>query len=136
MALNENLEEILKIKDSNEAIAKLVDVISAMQNKVNELEIKVADLEEGNSIINEEIDMLTNDMQLEDYDSIFEAICPYCQEEIEIDLEKVDEDDDFVCPHCGKEIDLEWSDDCDCCEHDHDGCDCDDCDCEDCNDEE
>ena len=34
MALNDNLEEILKIKDNNDAIAKLVSVVAKMQEKI------------------------------------------------------------------------------------------------------
>ena len=135
MALNKDLEKILKIKDSNEAISELVNVLLKMNDKIEELEAKIDDLEEENSIINEELDMLSTDMQLENYGSVFAAICPYCNEEIEIDLEELEEGDDFVCPHCEKEIALEWSEDCDCgcCDHDHDDCDCDDCDCDDCD---
>jgi uncharacterized Fe-S center protein len=70
MALNEKLEEILKIKDSIEAFEQLITVVSKMQDKIEELEAKIADLEEENSIINEELDMLSTDMQLEKYDSI------------------------------------------------------------------
>ena len=135
MALNENLEEILKINDSAKAFETLLTVVSKMQDKIDELETKIADLEEENSIINEELDMLSTDMQLENQGSVFAAICPYCNEEIEIDLEELEEGEDFVCPHCEKEIALEWSDDCECgCGgHDHDDCDCDCDDCDDCD---
>ena len=50
MALNENLEKVLKIKDNNEAIEKLVSVIAGMQEKIEELEEKIGELEEENSI--------------------------------------------------------------------------------------
>ena len=131
MSLHNELKEILKLQDTSKAIEKLVNIVLEMQSKIE-------DLEEEISIINEELDMLSNDMQIENYDSIFEAICPYCQEEIEINLEELEEDEEFVCPHCGKEIALEWSEDsCGCCDHDecdcgcdHDDCDHDDCDCD------
>ena len=78
-----------------EAISKLVDVMSKMNDKIEDLESKIADLEEENSIINEQLDMLSTDMQLENYGSVFAAICPYCNEEIEIDLEKLEEGINF-----------------------------------------
>ena len=49
---------------------------------------------------------------------MFSAVCPYCQEEIEIDLEAIEEDEEITCPNCHKEITLEWDDDCGC------GCGC------------
>ena len=123
---------IEKEKDSMDVIAGMLDLFEEMEEEVEELNKKYNDLEDELDAMNEDISMLNDGMHVEEYDdSVFSAVCPYCQEEIEIDLEKLDDDEDFKCPKCGKEITLEWDDECDCgcCgDHEHD-CVCDDCDC-------
>ena len=109
-------------------------VISALVDLVEEMEKELEALQNDMDAVNEDLSLLSDGMHIEEFNSIVDAVCPYCGEEIEIDLDNLESEDEFKCPHCEKEITLEW-DECECgCGHDHDDCDCDDCD--DCEDEE
>jgi len=113
--------------NSSKVISALVDLVESMEK---ELEALQNDMD----AVNEDLSLLSDGMHIEEFNSIVDAVCPYCGEEIEIDLDNLEDEDEFKCPHCEKEITLEW-DECECgCGHDHDDCDCDDCD--DCEDEE
>lgn len=131
--MGERTEKIKKLiakeKDSMDVIAEMLDLFEEMEEEVEALNKKYSELEDEVDAINEDISMLNDGMHVEEYDSVFTAVCPYCQEEIEIDLENLEDDEEFKCPNCNKEITLEWDDECDCC-GDHE-CDCDDCDCDD-----
>ena len=116
--MGERTEKLKKLvdngKDSLEVIAEMLDLFEEMENEVDELNKKYNSLEEEVDAINEDISLLNDGMHVEEYDTIFSAVCPYCQEEIEIDLEAIGDDEEFTCPSCKKEITLEWEDDCDC----------------------
>ena len=124
----DEIKRLLKEEaDSSKIIAALVDAVEDMENELDALQNEL-------DAMNEDLSLLSDGMHIEEFDSIVDAVCPYCGEEIEIDLDNLENEDEFKCPHCEKEITLEW-DECECgCGHDHDDCDCDDCD--DCEDEE
>ena len=130
----DNIKKLIgKEKDSEKVISELLDLLGEMEDEIVALNNRCDDLEEELEAVNEDINLINDGMHIEEYDTVFSAVCPYCQEEIEIDLEAIGDDEEFTCPSCNKEITLEWDDDCDCgcgCGEDHE-CDCDDCDCED-----
>lgn len=133
--MGERTEKLKKLianeKDSMNVISEMLDIFEEMEEEVESLNKRYSELEDEVDAINEDISMLNDGMHVEEYDSVFTAVCPYCQEEIEIDLDDLEDDEEFKCPNCNKEITLEWDDECDCC-GDHE-CDCG---CEDCDDEE
>lgn len=129
-----NLEELIeKGSFDKETAVLMLGLLKDMAEEITSLSERCTDLEEEIEAINEDVNLLNDGMHIEEYDTVFSAVCPYCQEEIEINIEDLEDKEDFTCPHCKKEISLEWDDECGCgCGHD-----CgDDCDCDDCEDEE
>ena len=131
--MGRSIEEIKKsIKGetvSADVVLDLLQVIEDMEKEIASLTERCSDLEEEVEAINEDINLIYDGMHIEEYDTMFSAVCPYCHEEIEINVEELEEEEDFTCPHCKKEISLEWDDECDCgcsdCGHDcDDECDC------------
>ena len=125
----EKLENLIGEGVFNKEVATcLLNMLKDMDNEIETLTSRCTELEEEIEAINEDINLLNDGMHIEEYDTVFSAVCPYCQEEIEINIEDLENEEDFTCPHCKKEISLEWDDECGC------GCDCDhecddDCDC-------
>jgi len=131
--INELKKLIGKEKDSGRVISELMDLLEEMDNEIASLNARCDDFEEELEAVNEDINLINDGMHIEEYDTVFTAVCPYCEKEIEINVEELEDMEEITCPHCKKEITLEWDDECGCGCEDHD-CD-DDCDCG-CHDEE
>ncbi|OPX43457.1 hypothetical protein CLHUN_26040 [Ruminiclostridium hungatei] len=124
VAFIKGLAEGMKIDDTtNEgklltAIIDVLDDISLAIEDVEEIQDEMGEQVDG---IDEDLAELEKTVYEQEDDIEFEEIqCPYCGEEIEVDLELIDEDAESIeCPHCHQKIELEW--DCDC---DDDECDC------------
>jgi len=128
------IDELVKAIDTNSAEGKAMkEIISYFEAEINRLNSKIEELEDGFEQLDNEMAMLVSDLDAGfgdfDVEGKIEAVCPYCEETIEIDIESMENDESFICPHCEKEISLEW--DCECgCDDCGDDCDCDDdCDC-------
>ena len=136
--MSERLDNIKKLagkeKDSEKVISDLIDLLEEMESEIITLNNRCDDLEEELEAVNEDLNLINDGMHIEEYDTIFSAVCPYCQEEIEINVEEIEDMEEITCPHCKKEITLEWDDECSCGCGDHECSD--DCDCDDCHDEE
>ncbi len=124
VAFIKGLAEGMKIDDSTNEGKLLTAVIDVL----DDIALAIEDVEEIQDEMGEQVDGIDEDLAelekivYEQEDDIeFEEIqCPYCGEEIEVDLELIDEDAEAIeCPHCHQKIELEW--DCDC---DDDECDC------------
>ena len=131
--INELKKLIGKEKDSGRVISELMDLLEEMDNEIASLNARCDDFEEELEVVNEDINLINDGMHIEEYDTVFTAVCPYCEKEIEINVEELEDMEEITCPHCKKEITLEWDDECGCGCEDHD-CD-DDCDCG-CHDED
>ena len=131
--INELKKLIGKEKDSGRVISELMDLLEEMDNEIASLNARCDDFEEELEAVNEDINLINDGMHIEEYDTVFTAVCPYCEKEIEINVEELEDMEEITCPHCKKEVTLEWDDECDCGCEDHD-CD-DDCDCG-CHDED
>ena len=133
--MSERIDEIKRLvgqeKDSEKVISELMDLLEEMDNEIASLNARCDDFEEELEAVNEDINLINDGMHIEEYDTVFTAVCPYCEKEIEINVEELDDMEEITCPHCKKEITLEWDDECDCGDHDCD----DDCDCG-CHDED
>ena len=133
--MSERIDEIKRLvgqeKDSGKVISELMDLLEEMDNEIASLNARCDDFEEELEAVNEDINLINDGMHIEEYDTVFTAVCPYCEKEIEINVEELDDMEEITCPHCKKEITLEWDDECDCGDHDCD----DDCDCG-CHDED
>ena len=134
--MSERLDKIKKLvgkeKDSENVIAELLDLLEEMEEEIVTLTNRCDDFEEELEAVNEDLNLINDGMHIEEYDTVFSAVCPYCQEEIEINVEEIEDMEEITCPHCKKEITLEWDDECGC------GCGDHECsgDCDDCEDEE
>ncbi len=124
VAFIKGLAEGMKIDDTTNEGKLLTAVIDVL----DDIALAIEDVEEIQDEMGEQVDGIDEDLAelekivYEQEDDIeFEEIqCPYCGEEIEVDLELIDEDAEAIeCPHCHQKIELEW--DCDC---DDDECDC------------
>jgi predicted transcriptional regulator len=79
-----------KIEKLEEKQKYLDDKMNELQSSINEIEGDIYDEEEG------------------DFD--FEIICPYCNNEFEIDLSIIDESKNEIrCPECNNIIELDWN---------------------------
>ncbi len=129
VAFIKGLAEGMKIDETtNEgklftAIIDVLDDIALAIEDVEEIQDEMTEQVDG---IDEDLAELEKTVYDEDEEIEFEEIeCPYCGEEIEVDLDLIDEDAEAIeCPHCHQKIELEW--DCDCeddecgCGHNHD----------------
>ncbi len=128
VAFIKGLAEGMKIEDTTNEGKLLTAIIDVL----DDIALAIDDVEEIQDEMSEQVDGIDEDLAelekvvYEDEDEIeFEEIeCPYCGEEIEVDLDLIDEDAEAIeCPHCHQKIELEW--DCDCeddecgCGHDH-----------------
>ena len=86
---------------------KMLAILSTEQEILD----KVSNLETG-------LKGIEKDIYCDD-DECFQVLCPYCNNEFEID----EFEDEITCPECKNKIELDW----------HHDCDCDDEDCEECN---
>lgn len=125
VAFIKGLAEGMKINDStNEG-----KLLNAIIDVLDDISLAIEDVEEIQDEISEQVDGIDEDLAelekvfYEDEDELeFEEIeCPYCGEDIEVDLDLIDEEAETIeCPHCHEKIELEWD-----CECDEDGCECD-----------
>jgi len=131
VAFIKGLAEGMKIDDStNEG-----KLLNAIIDVLDDISLAIEDVEEVQDEMGEQVDGIDEDLAdlekiiYEEEDELeFEEIeCPYCGEDIEVDLDIIDEDAESIeCPHCHEKIELEWDCDdedgeCDCgcgCEHD------------------
>jgi DNA-directed RNA polymerase subunit RPC12/RpoP len=131
VAYIKGLAEGMKIDDStNEG-----KLLGAIIDVLDDISLAIEDIEEIQDEMSEQVDGIDEDLAdleklvLDEEDGLeFEEIeCPYCGENIEVDLDMIDEDAETIeCPHCHEKIELEWDcecedDDCGCgCDHHHD----------------
>jgi DNA-directed RNA polymerase subunit RPC12/RpoP len=109
-------------------------LFTAIIDVLDDISLAIEDVEEIQDEMGEQVDGIDEDLaelektvyDVEDEIEFEEIECPYCGEEIEVDLDLIDEDASAIeCPHCHQKIELEW--DCDCedeecgcgCEHNH-----------------
>lgn len=131
VAFIKGLAEGMKIDDStNEGklLNAIIDVLDDMSLAIDDIEEIQDEMSEQVDGIDEDLAELEKVVYDEEDELDFEEIeCPYCGEEIEVDLDMIDEDAETIeCPHCHEKIELEW--DCECddegcgcgCGHDHD----------------
>ncbi len=83
----------------------LEEKISKMEEKQNNIDIKIDDLKKS-------VDEIQADIYEEgtgEYD--FEIVCPYCNNEFVTDLKLMNEEKTEVrCPECNNIIELDWND--------------------------
>lgn len=126
-------------KDENKVIKELINIVSDMANRIDEVQAFTAELMDSIEDIDEAVadleDEVYDDGELydddcdccdyDDGDTYYEATCPNCGEVINIeeDLLLMGE---TKCPNCGEELEFDLSalddDSCDCCDcssHDH-----------------
>ena len=86
--MSERLDNIKKLagkeKDSEKVISDLIDLLEEMETEIITLNNRCDDLEEELEAVNEDLNLINDGMHIEEYDTVFSAVCPYCQEEIEI----------------------------------------------------
>jgi len=128
--MREKIDNIKKLvgkeKDSEKVILELLDLLEEMEDEISSLNERYNDLEEEMEAVNEDISLINDGMHIEDYDTVFSAVCPYCHEEVEINVEEIEDMEEVTCPNCKKEITLEWDDECSCGCGDHDCHECED----------
>ena len=103
-------------------LGNISDEIEAIDDAQDELYDKVFELEDA--VYGEEDDDECYCDEDWDEDEEFSIKCPTCNEEFFISYEDLESDEDIACPYCNQEIELDLGCDCDC-----DCCDG-DCDCE------
>lgn len=139
VAYLKGLAEGLKLDPEESKEAK---ILSVMMDILENIGLSIADLEENELALGDEIDALSDDLADveeiiygEDADEcddscccpddsdedFFEMECPNCNEALVID-ESVMEQGSITCPSCGQTFVLETSDDC--CEDENCGCNC------------
>ncbi len=129
VAFIKGLAEGMKVDDTTNEGKLLTAIIDVL----DDISLAIEDVEEIQDEMSEQVDGIDEDLaelekivyEAEDEIEFEEIECPYCGEEIEVDLDLIDEDAEAIeCPHCHQKIELEW--DCDCdgdecgCGHDHD----------------
>ena len=117
--------------DEGKLIMKLIDVVGAMADKINELEERVMDVEDVTDELDEALYEIADDLYGDDYDDgyedddfsdseyddeldedggdYFEIECPNCGEDVMIDFDMIDDDSAIICPNCHEEIELEFN---------------------------
>ena len=88
-----NIEELIeKGSFDKETAVLMLGLLKDMAEEIASLSDRCADLEEEIEAINEDVNLLNEGMHIEEYDTVFSAVCPYCQEEIEINIEDLEND--------------------------------------------
>ena len=108
---------------TDKLIVKLLDLVSEMAEKIEELEAQCDDLadyaDELDADLGDVEEYLFADDDEEEYDDdAYEVTCPACGEVICFDSSC--DPEDLICPACGEEFDAVCDGDCDCCEGDCD----------------
>jgi predicted Zn finger-like uncharacterized protein len=102
------------LSDIAVACDDLLDAHEELEEKVDEIDQDLADIEEiAYGEDDDEDDDFDDDMDF------FEIECPNCHEDFMVDFDALDEDKGIVCPNCNQEIEFEFE--CDC---DDENCDC------------
>ncbi len=111
------------LNDLAGALDEVIDAHNELDEKVDEIDRDLADIEE--IAYEDDDDEDDDDFDFDDDDDdafedmdFFEIECPNCHEDVMIDFDALDADKGIICPNCDQEIELEF--DCDC----EDGCDC------------
>lgn len=121
--------EIDKSSPEGKLLTKIIDVLSdiatctddlldahgELEEKVDEIDADLADIEE--IAYGDEDD--DEDDDFDDDMDFFEIECPNCHEDFMVDFYALDEEKGIVCPNCNQEIEFEFE--CDC---DDEHCDC------------
>lgn len=102
------------LSDIASAVDGLLDAQVELEEKVDEIDSDLADIEE---IAYGEDD--EEDEEFDDDMDFFEIECPNCHEDFMVDFDALDEEKGIVCPNCNQEIEFEFE--CDC---DDENCDC------------
>ena len=107
----------------------VMDVLSDLAVRVEDLEDSTAELTEQGDAIDEDLDALEGDFYDEDEcdcccddeddEEYYDISCPNCDEEFCVDEETLLEGG-IECPNCGEHLEF----DIECCDDDDDGCDC------------
>lgn len=118
------LAESMTPENMSEITDRLLELIDALADKVEELDSRVLDLELESDTIgfadedNEEDEDLfldddeddDDDIFDEDYDDedsdLFEIQCTECGEDFTVEYDQIMSDDAIRCPHCGARIEL------------------------------
>lgn len=111
----------------------IVDVLDEMAESINDIEDVCQEFDELIDVIDEDLGDLEDDFygcdddedddDYDDEDSLYEVVCPKCEDTIFLDEDMLVEGE-IACPNCGQKL-----------EFDFEGCNCgDDCNC--CSDEE
>lgn len=111
------------LKEISVALEDVIDAHDELEEKVDEIDSDLADLEEIAYEDDDDCDCGCDCDCDDDYDDdmdFFEIECPNCHEDVMIDFDALDEEKGIICPNCNQEIELEFEcdcgDDCDCCE--------------------
>jgi len=105
------LKAIIEVLDD---VALSVDDVEEVQEQLSEqVDIIDEDLAEIERIIFDEEEEEEEEVEDDDEADSGQIMCPYCNQEIDIDFDLIDEETDTIeCPSCHKKIDIDW--DCDC----------------------
>ena len=103
------------LSDIAAACNDLLDAHEELEEKVDEIDADLADIEE----IAYGDDDDEDDDEFDDDMDFFEIECPNCHEDFMVDFDALDEDKGITCPNCNQEIEFEFE--CDC---DDENCDC------------
>lgn len=104
------------LSDISSAVDGLLDAHEELEEKVDEIDSDLADIEE---IAYGEDDENDDDDEFDDDMDFFEIECPNCHEDFMVDFDALDEEKGITCPNCNQEIEFEFE--CDC---DDENCDC------------
>ena len=121
--------EIDKSSPEGKLLTKIIDVLSdiaaccddlldahgELEEKVDEIDADLADIEE--IAYGDEDDDEDDDFDDDMY--FFEIECPNCHEDFMVDFDALDEEKGIVCPNCNQEIEFEFE-----CDGDDEHCDC------------
>ena len=118
-----------KILELYEGFADEFEKLTAKWNdRLDIISAKYAFLESKMEVVESNINRIKEDIYVDDEEYDLNITCPYCNEEISIDVEN-ELQDEVTCPECNNVIELDWNEDeCghDCsgchhdCDHDHD----------------
>lgn len=137
VAYLKGLAEGLDVNESTKEgklLLAIVGVLDEMAESINDIEDVCQEFDELIDVIDEDLGDLEDDFygcdddeddDFDDEDSLYEVVCPKCEDTIFLDEDMLIEGE-IACPNCGQKL-----------EFDLEGCCCgDDCDCGSCDDEE
>ncbi len=107
------------LTDVTDEIDEVFDSIDELQEQVDEIDEALGDVEEDmyGECDCDDCDDDDDDWDFDDDDELA-VECPHCGDTIYLDPSLLEEcESSITCPNCKEEIDIEFTDDCDC--HDH-----------------